>query len=106
MHASGVAPPHGPPPEFVGWIFGVVGLALFAVLIGIALLKLLVARSLKQRRRRTLCMVVAVLCCLGVPYGTLLGAATIIVLTRASVMRRFSGPPASGSGQAPAAAGG
>jgi len=78
-----------PPPAFIGWLFGVIGVALFLMWITMAGLKLGVALCLKKRKSRTFCMVVAALECLGVPYGTLLGIFTFIVLGRDSVERVF-----------------
>ena len=86
-----------PPPAFMGWIFGAVGLGIFLVMLGIGLLKLRAGFCIKRRRGRTFCMIVAGICCLGVPYGTLLGIFTFIVLGRDSVTRVFSqtqAPPA------------
>jgi hypothetical protein len=77
------------PPAFIGWIFGAFGVAFFLISITLAGLKLGVALSLKKRKARTFCMVVAALECLGVPYGTLLGIFTFIVLGRDSVTRLF-----------------
>ena len=77
------------PPAFIGWLFGAIGVALFLMWITMAGLKLGVALCLKKRKSRTFCMVVAALECLGVPYGTLLGIFTFIVLGRDSVERLF-----------------
>lgn len=85
------------PPAFIGWIFGGIGLALFLMWITMAGLKLGVALCLKKRKSRTFCMVVAALECLGVPYGTLLGVFTFIVLGRDSVTRLFDAKAALGS---------
>lgn len=85
------------PPEFIGWIFGAFGVAFFLLSITLAGLKLGVALSLKKRKAKTFCMVVAALECLGVPYGTLLGIFTFIVLGRDSVTRLFEGNAAPGS---------
>jgi hypothetical protein len=83
-----------PPPAFIGWFFGGIGFAMFVLMIIIGLLKLRAAFCIKQRRSRTFCMVVAALCCLGIPYGTLLGVFTFIVLGRGSVMSQFDNPRA------------
>ncbi|MFZ0980289.1 MAG: hypothetical protein WAN23_12885 [Candidatus Acidiferrales bacterium] len=80
---------NAPPPELIGWIFGAIGAAVFLILITMAGLQLGVALSLKKRKARTFCMVVAAFECLGVPYGTLLGIFTFIVLGRDSVTRLF-----------------
>ena len=83
-------PGQSPPPEFMGWFFGLFGVAIFAILMTLGVLKLLTYRSLKQRRSRTFCMVVAGISCLGIPYGTLLGVFTFLVLSRPSVKALFS----------------
>jgi divalent metal cation (Fe/Co/Zn/Cd) transporter len=88
----------GPPPAFVGWLFAGIGLAFFLAMIALALLKFKVAKSIKQRRSRAFCLVLAGISCLGVPYGTVLGVFTFIVLGRESVARLFEprtpSPPA------------
>ncbi len=78
------------PPALIGWIFAGVGLAIFLVAIIVAIAKFWTASSIRRRKSRTLCMVVAGISCLEFPYGTLLGVATFIILGRASVMRLFS----------------
>jgi hypothetical protein len=87
-------PGQPPPPEFMGWFFGLFGLGFFLVLVTFAVLKFLAAQRLKARRSRTFCMVVAALTCFEVPYGTALGVCTFIVLLRPSVARLFEPPPA------------
>lgn len=77
------------PPQFVGWIFGAIGLAFFLISITLAGLKLGVGLCLRRRTGRVFCMVVGALECLGVPYGTLLGIFTFVVLGRESVERLF-----------------
>jgi hypothetical protein len=78
-----------PPPELFGWIFGVFGIAFFLFSLTLAGLKLGAALCVRKRKGRVFCMVVAALECLGVPYGTLLGIFTFIVLGRDSVTRLF-----------------
>lgn len=53
------------------------------------LLLLLTGSYLANRQHRTFCIVVALLACLWVPVGTILGVFTIVVLQRPSVMRLF-----------------
>jgi hypothetical protein len=77
------------PPAWFGWVFGVIGLAIFVFLLALAALKLKAAFCIKQRKSRTFCMVVAAFTCAGVPYGTALGVFTFIVLGRDSVVRLF-----------------
>lgn len=78
-----------PPPAFVGWIISGFGLAIFLFGLGIAALKLQTAFCIKRRKSRAFCMVIAGISCLGVPYGTVLGVFSFIVLGRTSVARLF-----------------
>jgi hypothetical protein len=78
-----------PSPEFLGWIFGAIGIVLFVAMLAMAALKFFAGRNLKQHKSRTFCMIIAALSCLEIPYGTLLGVGTFIVLERPSVARRF-----------------
>ncbi|HEU4391298.1 MAG TPA: hypothetical protein VFV34_26095 [Blastocatellia bacterium] len=84
------APGEGPPPQLLGWLFVVVGLVVSAGLMTVAALKLLTARAIRQRRNPTLCMITAAISCLTVPFGTVLGVATFLVLSRPTVKRLFS----------------
>jgi hypothetical protein len=79
-----------PPPEgmldmFV-WFYVIFGALMLLGLV----LNLLVAVSLRQRRRWMLCAVVSGLNCLHVPVGTTLGVFTLVVLNRDDVRRSFS----------------
>jgi hypothetical protein len=82
-----------PPPAFVGWLFGLMGAGFFLLMILLAILKFRAARCLKARKSRGYCLVVAGISCLGIPYGTLLGVGTFLVLGRDSVKRLFEGAP-------------
>jgi hypothetical protein len=81
------------PPQYIGWIFGAIGLGIFILLATFGILKFLAGSRLKQRRSRVFCMIVAGFTCLEFPYGTFLGIMTFIVLGRESVIRLFD-PPA------------
>ena len=56
-----------------------------------ATLKLLTAIRLKERRSRVMCLIAAGLSCIEMPYSTVLGIWTFMVLGRASVRRQFEG---------------
>jgi hypothetical protein len=73
----------------VGWIMA--GCASFLVIVGFtfAALVALAGSSLASQRRYTLCLVIAAILCVFVPFGTLLGVFTLIVLVRDSVRARF-----------------
>jgi hypothetical protein len=79
-----------PPPAFIGWIFGGIGLVFFLIGTGVAIARFWAARCVKQRKSRTYCIVIAALGCLEFPYGTALGVLSIIVLGRDSVARLFT----------------
>lgn len=79
-----------PPPEWIGTIMVVV--AIFAAAMGIAMtaFSYFCGRFLRERRHRMFCMIVAVLNCFSVPFGTLLGVFTIVVLERDEVRAAFA----------------
>ncbi len=79
------------PPEFLGWIFAVLGSALFLTGMAMAICILIAGRSLALRRRYSFALVMACIECLFVPFGTILGVFTIIVLSRESVKPLFPG---------------
>jgi hypothetical protein len=81
--------PDGPPPGFVGLMFAAIGGGIFVFGAVLIVLKLLTARALQTRSSRTLCLITAALTCLHVPYGTLVGIFTFIVLGRPSVRALF-----------------
>ena len=81
-----------PPPEFLAAFLGVIGLGMFALLMGFAVLKFYAAKCLKARQSRGFCMFAAAVTCLSIPFGTALGVITLIVLNRDSIARRFDVP--------------
>ncbi len=86
-------PGHEAPPAFVGWFL--IAMAAMFILIGwsMALMALLAGRFLARRTHYTYCLVVAAMECLFMPFGTVLGVFTIIVLNRSSVRSLFPGRP-------------
>jgi ABC-type branched-subunit amino acid transport system permease subunit len=85
------------PPEFLGWIFAVVGLLLFFLGIAMAICILLAGICLSRNRHYTFALVMACIECLFIPFGTILGVFTIIALSRESVRTLFP----SGTAHAP-----
>lgn len=77
--------PDGPPPEAAVWFMVGFGLLFLLASGAWALLSFLTARGLRRRRWRGLCFVTAALSCLYIPFGTLIGAFTFVVLGRSSV---------------------
>jgi len=85
------------PPEFLGWIFAVLGSVLFLIGLAMAICILIAGRSLALRKRYSFALVMACIECLFIPFGTILGVFTIVVLSRESVRGLFS----TASAQAP-----
>src|SRR6266498_6028345 len=77
------------PPEFVGWIFAIIGSLLFLLGIAITICILIAGRSLAKHTRYWFAFVMACIECLFLPFGTILGVFTIIVLSRESVKTLF-----------------
>jgi hypothetical protein len=83
-------PGQQPPPAFFGWIL-VVMAGLF-ILIGwtLAILILTAGRFLSKRKHHSFCFVIACIECMFIPFGTVLGVFTILVLSRESVKPMFA----------------
>ena len=84
------------PLQVFGWFF--ILFAALWIMCGLAFSTCLALAGhyLSQFRHHTYCLVMAGLACMLVPFGTVLGVLTIIVLTRDSVRALFVGPRASG----------
>jgi hypothetical protein len=80
------------PPAVMGLIFMILGSALLVVGWSIAGLTIYAGHCLTRRRHRGFCMVVAAINCLFIPYGTLLGVFSFMVLQRPSVQQLFDQP--------------
>jgi hypothetical protein len=78
------------PPEFLGWIFVVLGSLLFVSGIVMAICILIAGRSLALRKRYLFALVIACIECLFIPFGSILGVFTIVALSRESVKGLFS----------------
>lgn len=78
-----------PPPAFLGWFFVFFGGAFLLVGEALALCLILSGRWLVKGRRYWFSFVVACCACMVMPFGTVLGIFTIIVLSRDSVKRRY-----------------
>ena len=79
------------PPAFVGWLFIILGGGFFLVGQSLAICIIIAGRFLAQRRRYPFVFVVACCECLFMPFGTVLGVFTIVVLSRESVKSAFVG---------------
>jgi len=80
---------NNPPPPAVGWFFVILGS--FFILFGwvFAINMLLVGRKLKQRKSFKYCLVVAAIECIMMPFGTILGVFTLVVLMKEPVKQLF-----------------
>lgn len=83
--------PGGGPPLLVGMAFSLFGAGMMVLAWLFALLVFLAGRDLASYRRRTFCLVMAGIECLFMPFGTVLGIFTIVVLMRDSVVKLFDG---------------
>ena len=90
----------GPPPEILfklmicGYAFGVI------IILTASVLNLLSGLFIRKRRHRMFSIIIGGLNCLQVPFGTLLGVFTILILSRDSVRKIYeiSGGSSSGTG--------
>ncbi len=80
------------PPIFFSFFFIMV---CFSLLLswGLAVCAALSGRYLAERRNYQFCLVIAVIECLFVPLGTLLGVFTLYVLMKDQVKKEFNAPP-------------
>jgi hypothetical protein len=77
-------------PAILGWIFIAVGALLFLAGLAMAICILIAGRSLARQRGYWFALIVACIECLFIPFGTILGVFTIIVLSREPVKALFS----------------
>ncbi|SRR6266487_1149300 len=79
-----------PPPAVLAWVFIVLGALFFLAGATMATSILIAGRSLALCKRYSFALVMACIECLFVPFGTILGVFTIVVLSRESVKALFS----------------
>jgi hypothetical protein len=77
------------PPLFIGWLFALIGGIFILIGWALALCIIITGRFLASRRRYLFCLVIAAIECIFIPFGTVLGVFTIIVLTKLSVKQLF-----------------
>ncbi|MCD9087794.1 hypothetical protein [Stenotrophomonas sp. SY1] len=77
-------------PRLFGWLFVIFAAVFIACGLLLAGYMAYAGRCLAQRRRHTLCLVVAAISCMLMPIGTVLGVFTLIVLMRPSVKAAFA----------------
>ena len=84
-------PTNNPPPAFLGLFFVI--FACIFILLGwaFAICLAYAGRCLGRRKKYTYCLVMAGVACMFMPFGTILGIFTIIVLMRPTVKTMFTG---------------
>ena len=85
------------PPQVFGYLFAFFGATFFILGEALAIANILSGRFLKLRKRYWFSFVIACINCLYMPFGTILGVFTIIVLSRESVKELYLLPNAEGS---------
>ena len=83
--------PGEPPAALFGGIFIFIGLVISVIALAFGLLIFKAGRNLSNRQSYTFCFVMACIACIFMPFGTVLGIFTIIVLLRDSVKASFNG---------------
>jgi len=81
-----------PPPDFFGYFFIAAGLIAILLMWALAIAVFTAGRKLRQRTGYLYCLVIAAFECMFMPFGTVLGIFTILVLSRPSVKTLFGQP--------------
>jgi len=79
-----------PPPAFIGWMFAIIGGVFITVGWILAAFIVTTGQFLAKHKHYLFCLVMAGIECMLMPFGTVLGVFTIIVLMRESVKQQFS----------------
>ena len=82
----------GPPPAVMGWLFVFIPLVFIVMGLSLAICIAVAGRKLSRRTGYHYCLVIAGLECIFMPFGTVLGVLTIVVLNRSSVRVMFGLP--------------
>lgn len=78
------------PPKFAGWIFIIFPGLMILCGWALAVCMFITGSKLAHYRARTYCLVIACIECIFMPFGTVLGVFTIIVLMKDSVKELFA----------------
>lgn len=76
-------------PLVVGWLFIIIGTVFVLLGWAFAFCVILAGRYLARQIHYVFCMVIGAIECIFMPFGTVLGVFTIVVLARPSVKERF-----------------
>jgi hypothetical protein len=86
-----------PPPAIIGWFFVIFASMFITMGLIFACLVLTTGRFLTKRKHYTFCLVMAGVECIFMPFGTVLGVFTLLVLMRESTKQLFIGQQTSGT---------
>jgi hypothetical protein len=89
LTAAAVADGTDDVPVAVGIGIAAIGIIVSMAIAAVGILKLLAAKAIRQRRSRGLCYFAAVVSCLNIPLGTIVGICTFMVLARPGVEELF-----------------
>jgi len=78
-----------PPPAFVGYIFTIIGGGSFLLGLAFSICILYSGKLLHKQKKYLYSFVIACIECIFMPFGTVLGVFTIIVLSRSSVKKLY-----------------
>lgn len=76
-------------PLVIGWFFIIIGAGLMVLGWAFAFCVILAGRYLARQVHYMFCMVIGAIECIFMPFGTVLGVFTIVVLARPSVKKMF-----------------
>jgi hypothetical protein len=80
--------------QLFGWLFVAMAAIWIVAALTFAVCVVLAGRFLARRTHYTFCFIIAALSCAFMPFGTILGVFTIVVLVRPSVRQLFEAAPA------------
>ena len=86
-----------PPPALMGWLFVVMGSIFILLGWSMAVCIIIAGKKLKKRKHRIFCMVIGGIECMLMPFGTILGVFTLIILNKDSVKEIFAEQTHSGN---------
>jgi 4-amino-4-deoxy-L-arabinose transferase-like glycosyltransferase len=87
------ANPQNQMPPGVLYALGAIGTAVVLVMLASGICLLYSGSALRKRKRKTFVLIMAALNCLSVPYGTVLGVFTFLVLQRPEAKELFAPTP-------------
>lgn len=84
---------HEPPLRWAGGLMTAIAALIIVIGLVFAILVIVAGTKLRRRRNYTFCLVMAGIECMFMPFGTVLGIFTILLLTRPGVREMFEPPP-------------